>query len=284
MKCFTKILDEAALIVSGNTIYPKFNNILIMAGGAGSGKSFVLSTVLGFTGKVFDVDKLKSDIIKLSKKKHDLEINKQYYNLYNKNLYDIDLKNPEDVANLHLFLKNTGLDDARKQNIFKTAKDTKNKPNIIFDVTLKDTEKLKEISEYADYAGYDKKNIHIVWVCVDIQLARKRNQERERSVSDSIILKTHSGVSKTMSEIIKESSVYQKYIDGDIWIVFNVSGVDNTYDIGTRNTCTNMIPMVLKNYTALHIKERGKPAKKLDSINKELLTKLQKYTSSDSWK
>ena len=47
------------LITFGGKAYPKFGNIVIMAGGAGSGKGFVLNKLVGVEGKVFDVDELK---------------------------------------------------------------------------------------------------------------------------------------------------------------------------------------------------------------------------------
>ncbi len=50
-------IDEA-LITFGGKAYPKFGQVVILAGGAGSGKGFVNSNLLGIDGKVFDVDAL----------------------------------------------------------------------------------------------------------------------------------------------------------------------------------------------------------------------------------
>jgi hypothetical protein len=70
MQSFNSFLKEEAylaeesqellekLITFGGQAYPKFGNIIIMAGGAGSGKGFVLGTLVGAEGKVFDVDEL----------------------------------------------------------------------------------------------------------------------------------------------------------------------------------------------------------------------------------
>ena len=49
-------------MVLNNQAYPKFNNVLIAAGGAGSGKGYVLSEILLFQGKTFDVDEIKKKI------------------------------------------------------------------------------------------------------------------------------------------------------------------------------------------------------------------------------
>ena len=47
-----------ALITFGGQAYPKFGNVVIMAGGAGSGKGFVKDKLVGVEGFTFDVDAL----------------------------------------------------------------------------------------------------------------------------------------------------------------------------------------------------------------------------------
>ena len=49
-----------ALITFGGKAYPKFGNVVIMAGGAGSGKGFVKDKLVGIEGFTFDVDALKT--------------------------------------------------------------------------------------------------------------------------------------------------------------------------------------------------------------------------------
>lgn len=56
-KDFTS-LDEA-LITFGGKAYPKFGQVVILAGGAGSGKGFTLEKLLGIEGITLDVDALK---------------------------------------------------------------------------------------------------------------------------------------------------------------------------------------------------------------------------------
>jgi hypothetical protein len=52
-------LTEALITFSGQA-YPKFGNVVILAGGAGSGKGFVKDKLIGIEGFNFDVDELKS--------------------------------------------------------------------------------------------------------------------------------------------------------------------------------------------------------------------------------
>lgn len=48
------------LITFAKQAYPKFGNIVIMAGGAGSGKGFIKDKLVGIEGFTFDVDALKT--------------------------------------------------------------------------------------------------------------------------------------------------------------------------------------------------------------------------------
>ena len=54
---YTELVEK--LITFGGQAYPKFGNVIIMAGGAGSGKGFVKDKLVGAEGFVFDVDELK---------------------------------------------------------------------------------------------------------------------------------------------------------------------------------------------------------------------------------
>lgn len=278
-------IEEAALIVSGKKAYPKFNNILVMSGGAGSGKGFVLKNVLAFQGKVFDVDELKTQVIKQAARDENNPLNQEFKMRYGKSLKDVNLKNPEDTGNLHMFIKEKRLSDKQKDIFFKQAAETKNKPNVIFDITMKDTYALAEVSDFAEKGGYDKKNIHIVWVLNNIDVARAQNAKRERSVSDNILLTTHAGASSTMKELITNTNKYRKYADGDVWIVFNFSGIDSKIVKRKEKNSKQKYPMYVEEYTALHIKEAGKPARSISDIDKALLDKIRDYVpNKEIWK
>jgi hypothetical protein len=55
---------------------------------------------------------------------------------------------------------------------FAMCKQLHIKPNVIFDVTLDNPQKLKDLSYYASLGGYDPMNINIVWVLTDINVAK----------------------------------------------------------------------------------------------------------------
>jgi hypothetical protein len=226
-------LDEA-LITFARERYPAFGHAVILAGGAGSGKGFVLDKLLGIEGKVFDVDQLKGmamrapGIIARVKKEHDgLDLSK------------LNLRDPDDVFTLHSVVGDSeaagGLDLPNKKEAAFTAAVAlaapDKKPNIIFDVTLKDINKVQKISKLVTKLGYAKEKIHIVWVVNDIKIAMKQNKERSRVVPEDILINTHRGVNNTINDLITQGSL-RTYMDGDLFFAFNNANVDTFWAKG----------------------------------------------------
>lgn len=209
------------------------------------------------------------------------------------NLNDLDLKNSKDVGILHEFSKAMGYDDKFKELFFKVSRESKNKPNVIFDVTLKDIKAIDEINNYIKLGKYDKKNVHLVWILNSFDIALKQNNQRERQVSLEIMAKTHEGAALTMREILENSENYRDVIDGDIWIVPNQVKVDssviqnNGNEIEwkgkkySRNAETKKKNMVIDRYSAICIKKSGKPAMKYEEIEKSLIEKIREYIPKD---
>lgn len=213
------IVSEKLVTFGGGR--PEFNQVVIMAGGAGSGKGFVLSKLIGIEGKVFDVDVVKTLLINSTK--YADRVKKEM----GVDVKRLDLKTDVDVSTLHQIEKDLNISDKRVDILFKSIAQTPDaKPNLIFDVTLKDIEKLKEISDAVIEIGYKKENIHVVWVINELQTAIDQNAQRSRRVKSDILMKTHEGVSATVAKIIKNENV-KLFMDGDFWLVFNKKGVDS---------------------------------------------------------
>ena len=281
-----------ALITFGGQAYPKFGNVVIMAGGAGSGKGFVKSNLVGLEGKVFDVDALKTMASKTP------AIAKKVKEELNVDLYDIALKkgalkNPDNVAKLHEIIgEYLGLDAKQLKafyiSIMSAAPDRK--PNIIFDVTLKDLRKLEKITRQTKTLGYDVKNIHIVWVVNDIEVAKAQNATRDRVVPAEILVNTHRGASQTMLDIINMGKSLKKYMDGDIVFAFNKFKVDASLaksdksgkKIGMAGDTKGGQYIEKANY--FYVKRAGKPVTPQDKIEKELRSKIAQYVPKNvSW-
>ena len=265
------------LITFGGKAYPKFGNVLIMAGGAGSGKGFVQQNLIGLEGKSFDPDELK----KLAGKSP--LINKRVKDEFGVDLKDLGskLRVPENVSKLHEIIGDALNLPNRKQaaffaSVMSAAADRK--PNIIFDTTLKDATKLQKLSRQVMELGYEKKNIHIVWVVNDIEVAKAQNLARERTVPTEILVNTHRGASQTMLDIINMGKTLKKYMDGDIVFAFNKVKVDSDVDISGKGG------MYVKDANYFYVKRKGEEVTSQDNLSKDLKAKIASYVPAGvSW-
>ena len=255
-----KIINEAAIQLGGKT--EKYGNILILAGGGGSGKGFAYDMAIDFDGKKFDVDELKSKMLNF---RPGSSLDKQFFEMYGKHLKDMDLKRPEDVRTLHEFTDATHLDKRRKEIFFSNIKTMREKPNVIFDVTLKERDKITEIATLASMAGYDKNKIHIVWVLNDFDVAKSQNSLRSRKIPEDVLAKTHTGVAKTFKYVLDATNGVTdntdgSIVNGDVWIFFNKSGTDNF----VRKSKGGGMEMSIIN--AVRVKEAKKSMPDFDTI------------------
>ena len=258
------------LITFGGKAYPKFGNIVIMAGGAGSGKGFVKDNLVGIEGKVFDVDELKTLAAKTP------AIRKKVKDEMGVDLAALakNLKDPENVGKLHSIIGDyLNLDNKVKKSLYTSilTANPDRKPNIIFDVTLKDLRKLQNITRQASDLGYDKSNIHIVWVINDIEVAKSQNLKRARTVPTEILVNTHRGAQQTMADIVNMGKSLKKYMDGDIVFAFNKVGVDaNLMKSGKGGS-------FIKDANYFYVKKKGKPPTPIASLEKDIKAKIKNY-------
>ena len=163
-----KELAEKLLIIGKGK---KYGQIVFLAGGAGSGKGFSIANFMeGEKFKVRDVDEWKKALIKLADLKGK-----------NPELKGLDLTKPKDVFFLHQWMKDHKIKEKMLTNLLKdlTSCGTSGStcPNIIFDTTASDKSKITEALPGLLQAGYDPKNIHIVWVLTNYAVAIKQNRD-----------------------------------------------------------------------------------------------------------
>ena len=274
MKRFTHFLQEEyeelveKLITFGNRAYPKFGTVVIMAGGAGSGKGFVKERLLGVEGFTFDVDAIKTLALKAD------GLNKKVQDELGTDLSKLNLKNPEDVAKVHEIIGDyLKIDDKRLEAMYRSiiSSSPDRKPNMIFDVTLKNLQKLDKLTRAVKKLGYDDRNIHIVWVVNDIEVAIDQNAKRSRTVAVEILVNTHRGVSQTMMDIIQMGKKIKTYLDGDIVFAFNKVGVDSELVKSERGGS------YIKDANYFLVKKSGKDVMSLDMISHDIRAKIGKY-------
>jgi hypothetical protein len=232
-------LEEKLLVVGKGA---RYGQVIMLAGGAGSGKGFTISNYLeGEKFKVFNPDDLKDMFVKMNGKLRDKtlshDIKKRRVETASSKtktilryLWDLDLRNPEDVFKMHTLF--VGMNTQQKQLalFFKNrgtsagTVDTDTLPNIIFDNTLKDTTFLLGekgqggILHTLKDVGYKPENIHVVWVLTDFKCAIKQNLTRGRVVPSKVLFATHRGVAATMKDIIFKN-FGALGINGDIAVV-----------------------------------------------------------------
>lgn len=292
---FLHLLTEAGVTFGGKA-FPKEGQVVILAGGAGSGKGFILNNLLLINAKVFDVDALKTTAIGMSKldfKKNSKHIDKLFMEYLKKFVADppkeatqdeiyraeemlstgegikdfdavidpdddsdearmawhFNLKNSANTSLLHGFVDYMDYDKKKKGAFFGNLAKNKNlvKPNVVFDVTLKNTKALAKIWNYISDAGYDPLNVHLVWILNDIEVAYAQNLTRDRTVSRAVFDSTHKGASATMKKIVHDFDTpipgtgirVSDMVQGDVWIIpSNKEAKDNRAEVFTRDTGT----------------------------------------------
>lgn len=253
------VVYTAAQLNVGGVSYPQSNQVVVLAGGAGSGKSFQKTKILGIDGYPIDIDWLKELILRGRQVKD--VIKKQFG-------YDITSLCPEDMANpdvtrrVHEACRAYGLKNKWQLKFLKQFEEgcqNDRRPNMIFDVTLSDIHDIYEISNRVKEYGYRPENIHIVWVLDKVSCAIEKQKGRTRQVPDYILKSTHSGVSSTMSNILslfKESQDFAKVMNGDIWVSFNSMEID--WEAPAEDT------LVDTGYGKRLLRKRGEPDVRLE--------------------
>lgn len=270
------ILEEA-LIQLANQKDSHFGQVVILAGGAGSGKGTILKNLLDIKGKVFDVDELKSWMIRVPEWRKELQKALPGVDLDDKKF----LSTPENVAAAHHVAKNVlGIEGRQKKVIFDSIAlaDPDRKPNLIFDVTLKEIRKFDDIVKSVSATGYQKQNIHIVWVLSKLDAAIDNNSKRDRVVPDDILLDTHNGAADTMAEIVRQGASLQGKIDGNIVVAFNtfikLGSPDNDVQTKTKELPSGKTVSYVSKATYIFLKKRGQAVLRLAEIKKELRQKI----------
>ena len=237
-------LEEKQVIVGKGS---KYNQIVFLAGGAGSGKGFAISNFMqGEKFKVRDVDEWKRLILKINDIKRS-----------NQELLGLNLKDPKDVFTLHKHVEGMNLKDKTLELLLKGMSQGR-LPNIIFDVTMKHTKHISDVIPSLLNAGYQPKDIHVIWVLTDYSVAVKQNKSRSRVVPDDILLSTHEGAAKTMLDYIDRG--LPSGVDGAVHMI--LGGKDHTVfytDEKGKEIKNSAGNLTVKDFEYVTIKKEGKP-------------------------
>lgn len=246
-----------------------------------SGKGFVKDTLLGIEGIVFDVDRLKELLVA------SMRFNAKVKEEFGVDLKQIDFKNTQDVSTLHEIVSILNIPDKKTEAVIRSVlvADPSRKPNLIFDVTLKDLTKFFNIIRQVQQMGYVKKNVSLVWILNELEIALQQNAKRARTVAPEILISTHKGASYTMTEILSMGEDLSQYMDGDIWLVFNKAKVDSDVEKGTpapskvfKNTKIGAEGgMYIKSANYVQLKKQSGQVVDISKLTADVVSKIKKY-------
>ena len=271
-------LDEKLITFSNRAAY---GQIVFMAGGAGSGKGFAIDNFIDGAGfKVRDVDEMKKQLGKLDALgKFSVD---KWYKKYGKKLSDKpgkggglspkahieefvlgkglsisdiskDLKNPNNVASLHYIVDAMKLKDKWLISMLSGKDNKETLPNLLFDITAKKVASITDVLTPLLNAGYDSKNIHLIWVLTNYHIAVDRNKDRDRVVPDDILLQTHEGAGKTMWTLLTKA--LPKGLNGRVDVILN--NQENTIYHIQPTTRKGKKVGVVSDFLSLPIKKQG---------------------------
>lgn len=292
------LLNEKQIMFHSNQ-GKKYGNIVLLAGGAGSGKGFAVKNFMeGNLFKIRDVDEMKQFWMKLA------EWKKKY-----PEIRGLNLRKSQDVFKIHKFVAEKDT-KSKTFDLLLQGMEKGRLPNLLFDITFKDKgfkwEWLKRMIDL----GYDPKDVNLVWVLTAYAVAVVNNRDRARVVPDQILLATHEGAAINMIKVIKGDFPQisdKSMFDGSIHVILN--NKENTlfwagYDKKTKKAVTTddiakaiktkptkaeidlykktggeegkKPQPVIADFKYLTIKEKGKSITDNESIMKELKTWILK--------
>ena len=265
------MLAEKMLVIGKGA---KYGQIIFLAGGAGSGKGFAIKNFLdGSKYKVRDVDEWKRAFLRIAilKRKHP-------------ELRSLDLRKPNDVYKLHMFVRDKGIKD-KTLNLMLGEANKGRLPNIIFDVTMKDKSDITKVLPDLMGVGYSPRDIHIVWVLTNYEIAVHQNKDpkRGRVVPDEIMLKTHKGAGETMWSFINKGT--PATLDGSVHVILGGAkhtvfwkGPDGKPLDGTIKGKYGTDKVLIKDFKYLTVKDAGKNMATDSALKAEVLNWIRENT------
>ncbi len=260
MKSFNVFLQEK-LISPGRG--EKYGQVIFLAGGAGSGKSFAVSNFIDSAKyKQINPDDIKQLMIKSAAKEGSPFAE----------LRGVDMTTPEGSQQAHELMNDKRL-SSRKTKAILNPEGKSILPNLMFDRTLSYPGEIEKLSRRLVRAGYKPNNIHVVWVLTDVKVALAQNTARGkkggRQLPDDVIIQTHKGAAGNMRDLI--FSRLSASVNGEIHIIFG--GPENTFywtDNKGQPLDGKNKPMLVKNFKSLKVKEAGKRLDRTGAIARKV--------------
>lgn len=276
----------------------KYNQVVFLAGGSGSGKGFARKYFLESAKfKIHDVDDLKLAFMELDKlgkfttsqllKKYATKITPKQKEILDKvlvnpkrTLGDLVLKNPDDVNALHQAIKLTDSKNKLLDNMLQTAKKGV-LPNLMLDTTFKDAEEMDAVIPKLMEVGYKPSNIHLVWILTDYKIAIQNNAGRARVVPQDILFNSHRGAAQTVHKLLTKG--LPREVNGSVYVILN--NKENTIfylkpDGKPYKTASGHF--VVKDFKYIKVKDSGEKVMLEKEIKEKLLSWIKDNVPPDT--
>jgi hypothetical protein len=204
--------------------------------------------------KVWDVDELKLKLVKVP------SLLRKY-----PELSDLKLSNPQDVSRLHAICSAEKIPEKELELWIGNFHQPETLPNLLFDMTFKNTTNIDWVMPMLIKAGYKPHNIHVTWVLTNFKIAIQNNRKRARRVSDLIMLQTHTGAALTMKAILDRG--LPKDINGSFTIILNNPEETIYYD--TQNKTK-----LVKDFTYIKVKNAGQPMPSFEEMDIQIKDRI----------
>ena len=201
---------------------PNIFKAFFLAGGPGSGKTFVTRGAFGGTGlRVINSDNAFESALR----KHGLS-----------------LKMPEDEAEARDILR------ARAKGVTDKTLDLslKGRLGLVIDGTGRDYDKIKIQNDMLKQLGYDT---YMVFVNTSLEVALERNAKRERSVPEYITRKSWQGVQSNIGK-------FQNLFGMGNMIIVDNNQSDRELTTQTMNKCSKVVRRLLTNKVKSYTEKR----------------------------
>ena len=199
---------------------PNIFKAFFLAGGPGSGKSFVTNRAFGGTGlKTINSDNAFERALKKN---------------------GLSLKMPEDEAEARDILR----DRAKAMTGSQMDLSIRGRLGLVIDGTGRDYDKIKEQKALLDQLGYDS---YMIFVNTTLDVALERNSKRERSVPEYITRKSHAIVQSNIGK-------FQNSFGMGNMVIIDNSKDDRELTTQIMDRCSKAVRRLLtnkiKSYTA----------------------------------
>ena len=207
MKSFKQYISEAFISPNNGA---RYGQVIFLIGGAASGKSTAIKKFIDSGSyKIVNPDDVKALMLRAAEK-----------GLSGfSDLAGVNPNEPEGAAKVHARMRDTRISSRYSRRL--TNDPTRSElPNLLFDRTFSFAGEIEKISQSLKRSGYDPKNIHIVYVFTDMEVALDQNRKRERTLGDDIIVMTGKGAKKNFIDLLFQR-MRGAPVNGDYYMVVN---------------------------------------------------------------